>query len=128
MIRSILAALVLSVSFFIWPPGVVQAGHDRAEPQVLSFKAACRSVDVLFGYVDAQSDLKKAGAYWQEAVVRNACFIGPLTYGFFERVVTRLRWESEDTDVVIVEVHSRLGQAAFTWYSAGPWDAAHPNI
>lgn len=123
MIRSLLAVLVLSVSFVIWPPGVAQAGHDlpETERRIVSFGAACFDLDALTALVEAshKSD-EQFRDVWGAVITSKLCF-RRRSNGAFERVITFMEWGDQD-QVVIVELHDRNGTVAYTWFTKDFWD------
>ena len=123
MIRSLLAALVLSVSFFIWPPGVAQAGHDlpETERQILAFRIACVDLDVLTALVEAtHKGDEQFRDVWSAIIAGQLCF-NWRSSGAFERVVTLMEW-GDTGPVVIIEIHDQYGRVAYTWFTKKFWD------
>ena len=128
MIRSLLAALVLSVSFFlIWPPGAAQASHDTATARVARLHLVCRNPDAVAMMFTAAEDRKE---YWAEQVVMGQCFHpGGHVPVRIHGVVGEGVWLGDglDDQMVILEVYDGQGEGGYTWAVKADWEAGSPS-
>lgn len=123
MIRSLLAELVLFVSFFIWPPGMALAGHDQpqSDRQTVSFNIGCHSSEAIYAIIKASHGIdQEFGNTLFNFLKTRWCFRGNY-HGLFERVVAVKPWGNGDP-MVVFELHDLGGTAVYTWRPKKFWD------